>query len=289
MDSNQEGDSSPSSKPLQEKDFVHEDFLKHPFPAFISLLVVLLVALVFWFATGWYQSFMLSHLEGNPFLQVTNREFSVFLWQFPEYMRANVKSKAGYLTGFQYEHKVAPILSEIDGYVVAPPDLIFLYHTWDRLLKPEFVGGPIPAGEFLEFLTYSEEWQPVNWAQAPRGYSELVKGIKSGDTQDLADQLPVDVRMAYQGWHNYFKDFTEINSLQPTYAEMIKFLNQSPHYARNYWRNIVMPFNPYYLVSVTSDKKDDPAIIPPRELAPFLRVGFYNSNGQKKVEGIKGN
>lgn len=269
---------------LKEKDFIHEDFLKNPFPALISFFIVLGIAVLFWFGTNWYYSFMQHQLETHPFLRVTNRDFSIFLWQFPEYMRANVKKKAGYLIGFQYEDRVTPIIGELDSYVVAPPELIFLYHTWDRLLKPEFSGGKIAEGEFIEFLLYCEEWLPRNWAAAPEGYVELVNGIdfekSKGSDRDLSilppEQLPVDVRMAFQGWHNYFKDYSAINALRPSYAQLTQFFRNHPHYERSYWRNIVMEYNPNYLISYSNSNKESAEEIPVRELAPFLRVGIYN-------------
>lgn len=285
MVSNGGGNALPPQKPLKEKDFIHEGFLKNPFPASLSFLFVLAVTAIFWVGTSWYQSFMGQHFDESPFLRVTNRDFSTFLWQFPEHMRANVKVKAGYLTGFQYEHKVTPLIEEVDGYVVAPPELLFLYHTWDRLLRPEFSPGKISGTDFMEFLNYCEEWKPINWKGAPKGYSETVDRLFKGNAgeaaKDLAllspEEMPLEVRMAFQGWHNYFKDYEAINSLQPTYSQLHKFFATHPHYERSYWRNIVMPYNPHYLESYNQTKINSDEKIPERELAPFLRVGLYNS------------
>lgn len=66
-------------------------------------------------------------------------------------MRVNSKTKSGYLPGFQYIDKLSIEPNMADLYAVAPPELLFLYHTWNRLLSPEFITRPIQLSEFKEF------------------------------------------------------------------------------------------------------------------------------------------
>lgn len=270
----------PSRNVLQEKDFIQDRLWKNPFPFWIWLVILTTIVAIFWGSSNWYANFISKEVAQSPFLQVTNRQFSLFLWQFPEYMRINSKSKQGYLTGFQYEKKISLVLEEADNYVVAPPNLIFLYHTWDRLLSPEFTSRAIPSEEFKEFLAYAEEWQPRNWRAAPLPYVNFINGLeRNKEPQDLNQQddtvLPLEVRQAFQGWKNYFKEGNAINAIQPTYAQMRLFLKDKPDYARNYWRNILEKSYPLYL-STISDEKKSIETVPKEDIAPFLRVAFYN-------------
>ena len=89
-----------------------------------------------------------------------------------------------------------------------PPETLFLYHTWDRLLGAICFRRPISAEEFAAFLKDAEEWHPKNWADAPAAYAALVE---SDFTDDLQDRLPLQVRQAFVGWRNYFKEGEEIN------------------------------------------------------------------------------
>lgn len=211
----------------------------------------------------------------SPFLQVTNRQFSIFLWQFPEHMRVNASNKSGYLPGFQYQGKVSLVVDDADKYVIAPPATIFLYHAWRRLISEEYAPRPIGPQEFQEFLSYADEWQPKNWAEAPKGYGELVAKLSEApqDLQTLPESsLPQVVRRAFQGWKNYFKEGEAINAVKPTFEEMQRFLKLYPHYARNNWRNILIDQVPEYLNQIDDTKVE----MPPEQLAPFLKVAFYN-------------
>jgi len=279
---------NPPRKELQEKDFTQDSLRKNPFPFWIWLVILTSLIAIFWGSGNWYSNFINQEVAKSPFLQLTNRQFSIFLWQFPEYMRINAKSKQGYLTGFQYqENKINMVLSDADKYVVAPPDLLFLYHTWQRLISQEFTPRAIPSDEFKEFLAYAEEWQPRYWPEAPKPYVALVQDLaKNASVQDLNEQsediLPILVRQSFQGWKNYFKEGDAINSINPTYAEMQQFIKEKPHYARNYWRNIVEVQYPMYLKSIKQQKQND--IMPRNEIAPFLRVAYYNFfEARKKI------
>lgn len=270
-----------SNKELQEKDFIQDNFRKNPLPGWIWFVVLICVGAIFWGGSNWYLKFMSSEEAKNPFLQVTNRQFSIFLWQFPEYMRVNSNSKANYLPGFQYENRVSLVLNESDKYVIAPPEILFLYHTWDRLIRNEFIYRSISVSEFKEFLQYAEEWQPKNWPEAPEAFKTFVESLSKVKTlQDLNTlseiELPLDVRQAFQGWKNYFKEGSAINDLKPTLKEVADFLEKSPHYARNFWRNIEEKNYPQYLLEVTLGHYAKKEAIKSDELAPFLRVALYN-------------
>lgn len=229
---------------------------------------------------GWYQSKFNTILESSPFLQVTNREMSLFLWQNPEFMRANAKLKANYLPAFRYLDKVTIEPSLADDYVSAPPELVFRYHTWKRLIFEDFVQRPMLKKEFSDFLSYAEEWQPYNWGGASSEYALMVDKLPHmDDGLDLSQlslrEVPLEVRMAFLGWKNYFLEGEAIDGILPTYGRLRAFLDEHPHFARNYWINIIEGGIPNYLKSIAEG--DDDAIVPAEELSPFLKVAFYNS------------
>lgn len=267
-------------KELSEKDFIQDDKPKKNLPFWVWLSVCVFLLCLLWGGSSWYAEKMNLQYEKSPFLQVTNREFSLFLWQFPERMRASVANKTGYLPGFQFMQKVSLDLTQSENYVIAPPELIFLYHTWNRQISDEFSLRPIPYKEFIEFLDYAEEWQPKNWPAAPAGYKELIEKLPTLITENLAtlpeSSLPLVVRKAFQGWKNYTKEGDAINAVTPTFKEMISFLETHPKYARNFWRNILFDTHPKYLETFTSSKLEFDGDIPKAELASFLKVGFYN-------------
>jgi hypothetical protein len=273
------------NKELSEKDFIHEEYSKKPALFWKSLGVVLLASALLWFISFWYTKQMNTFYKESPFLQVSNRQISLFLWQFTDYMRAHVKNKTGYLPGFLYIEKVGLDASTAEDTAVAPPEVLFLYHVWDLLLKPEFSPRPIPQKQFEEFLKETAEWQPEYWPQAPKAYRAWLSNLKKGSDQDLSstslDELPQEVRLAFQGWKNYFHEGDAINATEPTYAEMESFLAVHPHYARSYWSNILNDTYPDYLASFNPPNLQPEALIPRNELAPFLKVAFYNFKESK--------
>lgn len=265
---------------LTEKDFINEGYSKNPFPLWLWLFLLTTLVALLWGIGNWYSDKINLLYRESPFLQVTNREISLFLWQNPEFMRVNVKEKNAYLPAFKYTDKITVDVAFADQYAAAPPELLFRYHTWDRLVRKEFTGRPIPRKEFIDFLDYAEEWKPRFWPAAPQEYIRLVEGINKNPTEDLSTlsdkELPMPVRMAFQGWQNYFKDGDAINKLEVTQKQMQQFLAGHPHYARNYWINIVEDKIPNYLKSTmgSQDAKDGP--VAPDEFSSFLRVAVYN-------------
>jgi hypothetical protein len=100
--------------------------------------------------------------------------------------------------------------------------------------------------------------------------------------------LPIEVRQAFQGWKNYFQEGDAINNFKPTLKDVRLFLQAAPHYARNFWRNILQNSYPEYLMNVNKadSKEDQPLEI--NEMAPFFRVAIYNflhSNQEKAIKG----
>lgn len=271
---------NPIPPQLSEKDFIHEPSSKDKFPFWLWGILFTMVVSLLWGSYSWYTQKITNEIESNPFLQVTNRQMSLFLWQFPEFMRINVKSgKSGYLPGFQYVQKISLEPEMADQYVSAPPELLFLYHTWDRLLNPEFVPRPIQLSEFKEFLLYAVEWQPQYWLKAPPDYVKFANSLlenKNDLPKNLTHAAPKEVIQAFQGWKNFFKEGEAINHVKATYAKMSDFLKVAPHYARPFWRNIMLEQYPHYLKSITTENGSSKEEIPSNELAPFLRVAFFN-------------
>lgn len=277
---------------LSEKDFIHEGYRKNPLPLWLWLFLLTAFTAIIWGSSNWYGGRLNLLLQNSPFLQVTNRDISLFLWQNPEYMRNHSKEKNAYLPGFQYIDKITLDIAQSDHYAIAPPELFFRYHTWKRLVSDEFTERPILKKQFVKFLAYAEEWQPRYWTGATKAYTQLVDSLQTlSDDKDLStlskEQLPMQVRMAFQGFENFFIDKEAINEIKPTYEEMQAFLASHPNYNRNFWRNVVEDQMPNYLKSFSAtkkeDEKDEARTIPSDELTPFLRVAFYNYSKAKKT------
>jgi hypothetical protein len=264
---------------LPEDKFINESYSKNPSPFWIWLGVLAAVITFAWGTLNWLGIRMNEEVSSKPFLQVTNRQFSLFLWQFPQFMRGNMPAKLDNLPGFYYSNgKVGLKPEDAETTVRTPPEILFLYHTWDRLLKEEFTPRAIPLTEFLEFLDAAQAWSPENWADAPAGYAAFIDQLSTTQVSNLenasSDELPLEVRMAFQGWKNFFKEGDAINKIDPTLAEMQEFISTHTHYARNYWRNIVMKDQPDYLASLS--KGDGEGAVPENEMTAFLKTAYFN-------------
>lgn len=275
-------------KKLRENDFIHEDYKKNPYPFWVWLFVILLLACLLWIAKHFYY---LSQYDGNSaeeqartysyakslnFNDVTNRQFSLFLWQNPEYMRVNFR-RTGYLPAFQVLNKVTVEPELADKKVIAPPEIIFMFHMWNSFLAKNFIERPILRNEFINFLNYCEEWQSQYWKKAPKEFVELEKTVFEGDeTDDLSkldyQVLPVEVRIAFQGWKNYFFEGHEINQNSISFDVLRRFLDQHLEFGRSYFKNVLSEKYPHYLKSLETNQ--DGFI--DGEIAPFLRVAIYN-------------
>jgi len=186
--------------------------------------------------------------------------------------------------------RAAVDVTAVDDFVVAPPELLFLYHTWKRLLASDFIVRPITPRDFSEFLAKEEIWNPVNWIGAPLAYKQMVEKKTYESVADLEtlsqEEFPLIVRQAFQGWKNYYNDGSKINSFSPTVGEVEAFLIKHPGYARNYWRNIDrvvgQPIGGLKYLELTLQKINDPgAIFPSDQLAAFLKVAMYTALGPK--------
>lgn len=265
---------------LDEKDFIQEGYRQNPYPFWIWFVLLTLFAALVWGGKSWYNQYLGGLVSADPFLQVNNRDFSLFLWQNPEYMRVHAPSKTGYLPAFQYMDHVTVEPELADKNVVAPPEIIFLYHIWNRLLGGIYFNRPIPVSEFKEFLSEDEQWKPEFWTSAPTDYVKMVLILddkrKDEDLSALPmTTLPKVVRQAFQGWKNYYKEGEDINALKPTYETIRTFLQNYPQYERSYWRNVVMATQPNYLKSLYPIEEKD--VIPSKELTPFLKNALFNS------------
>ncbi|GAB4229785.1 MAG: hypothetical protein Tsb0021_07690 [Chlamydiales bacterium] len=263
---------------LSEEDFIQEKYSKNPLPFWIWLFIfIVIISLIFGFQ-NLYQSYISQSLTETPFTQVTNRDFSLFLWQNPQFMRAFSRDKVGYLVGFRYQGDVTLEPGFEEKFVIAPPEVLFRYHVWNRLLKSEFPNREIDSDLFMEFLEQVPEWKPENWKNAPTGYRELVE-ILPFPQRNLADMpftsLPLDVRIAYQGWLNFYREGDEINDFRPTYRQLEPFISKFRHYDRSYWRNIV---SLDYLEDWKNKEFTADEVIPNSQMSPFLKVALFNAN-----------
>lgn len=231
------------------------------------------------------QGFTQRETSVDPFLKVTNRQFSLFLWQFPEYMKINSPKKMEYLTGFLSIHENFS-LEAAEEYVKAPDDLLFLYHTWSRLLFSDPIERPIPPDEFKRFLIQLPEWLPKNWTDAPQQYVQLVDHESYLAMKNLQvlpmSTLPIEVRTAFLGWKNYFVEGAEINATKLTYAELLSFLEKHPTYQRSFWRNISEMQGQKiagltYLSSLLKGGYAQDSEVPREQLSSFLIVAYHNA------------
>jgi hypothetical protein len=273
-----------NKKTLMEKNFIQNQPILSSLPFWTWIGLFALIILIVIGSLGWFSQVKQEERKGEPFLKVTNRQMSVFLWNFPAYMRVNAPKKSGYLTGFQADKENLDV-SLADELVAAPPELLFLYHTWNRLLSPEFIKRAIDSSSFSEFLEQFPEWQPANWKEAPSSYVDLISLKKYENVADLEElsieELPLIVRQAFVGAKNYFKEGPEINALKPSFLEVDDFIQTHPAYARNFWRNLHNVVNSQYLISLTDQSVSPSDSFPSEQLAPFLKIALYNNKKQK--------
>lgn len=255
---------------LSERDFIQEGYKKNPFPFWLWLFIVVILITILLGLQSVYHNYVDDSISKSPFMQVTNREFSLFLWQNPEFMRANARMKSGYLVGFEYIDKQTIEPGFEEKFVEAPPDVLFRYHVWNRLIKNEIPNRKIDGKEFLEFLEQVPEWKPDHWVNAPKAYKETVAALPVGN-RDLQN-LPQDVKIAFIGWKNFYKEGEAINRLKPSVEDVQKFLTLYPHYSRNFWRNIVS--EDYLKIMLSKDVGKQS--IPTEQLSPFLKAALYN-------------
>jgi hypothetical protein len=259
---------SDSEKELSEKDFIQE---RGPKFVWIFILLFLVFISLMWGIDYWQRDIARKELKNSPFFQVTNREFSIFLWQNPQYMRKHAGFSELYLTHFHTQGSVHLIPEFAEEYVVAPPDILYRYHTWKRLIGNYVPPRPIDKEIFQFFLDENTEWYPVNWKNAPTAYVQLIANLGALDVENLQslayDQLPLEVRMAYIGWFNYMHEWMQINMFIPTRNQLNHFLASYPNYARNFWRNLY----PNYLLN-----QDQTKHLSEFDMTWFLKSAAFN-------------
>lgn len=246
---------------LKEQDFIHEGYQKDPRPLWIFVALVLLTGGAYALMQNWQGSYVEEYREQSALLRVTNRDFASFLWQNPEWMRNNVRKRTGYLPGFDSSDRIGIKQGMAEELVVAPPEILYRYHVWKRLLGGIYFERPITRADFSAFVEDQPEWLPQAWPDAPASYAELVQ---EGDgSMNIAGKLPLAARIAFQGWRNFFQEGESINRVQPAAEELDLFLSDYPVYRRSLWKNIFAEEGIHYLAT-------------PSDLAPFLRTAIYN-------------
>ena len=263
---------SMATKKLKDTQLINEGFLKNPRPLIIWIVILSLIIGGIFVVQWGLKAYLQEKICESAFNRVTNRELLPFLWQNPRFMRVHVPKKSGYLPKYQYLDKVTVEPQFADDFVVAPPQILFLYHVWNRQIGKLYIPRPISPEEFQDFLNYAEEWQPEYWDEAPDEYIQLVDNL-SNVSGDLNDKLPLDVKQAFQGWKNYTKEGQEIQNIQPTANQMGKFLKEYPIFARNYWKNVTTN---KYLQSYTNGDLSSQDPISSVQMTTFLKVAIYN-------------
>src|SRR6188474_2361637 len=86
--------------PLSEKDYIQNGWRLSSLPFWLWIFLMAALVGIVWGTASWYQGLIDKEKKHDPFLEVTNREFSVFLWQFPSFLKTNLPKKSGYLPGF---------------------------------------------------------------------------------------------------------------------------------------------------------------------------------------------
>ena len=200
---------------LSEKDFISEGYQKNPWPAWIFFFVLLGLLALGWIFSDLRSTWLAEQQKNNPFLQVTNRQISIFLWSNPEFMRANVRAKVD-LPAFRDDDKIHVIPTLADEYAIVPPEVLFRYHIWKEFLADDVPDRKITVLEFKTFLNDCEEWLPEYWTDASDEYRAYVAELskKSPESKNATadvpnDVLPKEVRQSFIGWKNSTKRGTK--------------------------------------------------------------------------------
>ena len=256
-----------------ERDFIPRKWHEHPSFIWILLFVLVGVWALFGIFGKWESLITREKRKELPFFQVTKRNFSLFLFQNTELLRAKRFKRFGTMARITSLDEVNFIPPKADEFIVAPPDILFRYHVWDRLLGESLAPRPIPGAEFKLFLKDNPDWKPDNWPGATEDYRQVVKDL--GNENLPLSKVPAEVQFAFQGWKNFFEEWALIQEVEPTKVEMEKFLGDHPRYGRSYWRNILSEEYPEYL--------KDLDVLSAEEMPDFLKVGLYNFTPQPQT------
>lgn len=253
---------------IKDEDLIHEGLKNSPSTFLKTFCLVALCTAVFGSALIFYSKRLDEYFSLKPFLKVTNRKMSLFLWQNPSLMRSFAKNKNSYLPAFEYLEKIGLNPEYAEENASAPPDVLFLFHAWNRLISQDFPSRKVGKEEFQTFLLDAPEWHPNNWATAPKSYKKMISSLEA---EDRVYALPNDVLQAFIGWKNFFVEGNAINAKSFSKAEVEKFLRHYPNYSRNFWHNIA---GDNYLKSLKNISSS--ASLPNNEIPAFLRVALYN-------------
>lgn len=260
---------------LEEKDFIHEEYGKNPAPFWFWLVFSLTVVGVIAYITYFTQEKEKATIASNPFLQVTNRDFSLFLWQNPGFMKQNLKGDRSYLPAWGDRLTVDP--TRADEWVEATPTALFMYHTWSRLVGDYVYSRSISQKEFLKFLEADPQWDPRYWKNAPVPYITLIRWMEGNNYNDLKElsykELPQVVRQAFIGWKNYTQESQAINTIKPTWRQVWTFLDLYPNFKRSFWINLVKEERPYYL---KNDDVKGTDVVSEDRMDGLLKMALYN-------------
>jgi hypothetical protein len=224
---------------MDEKDFIQNNASKDPYPLFIYFAFMLLLIGGLLFVRSCERSVRQQQQATYPALQVTNRDFQLFLWQHPHFMRLHVKKKSGYLTAF------SPIgRGELDPdlahkWVRAPPELLYRYHRWKRLIDAVIFPRSWSREEWSAFFADNPAWQ------------EEKEGIK--------------LQQAILGWTNYYLEGDTINEFPIRYAEVLGLVAKYPGFSPDQWQDL----NPNYELKGVG-------VVPTGTLPSFVRVAIFN-------------
>lgn len=248
-----------------------------PNPFLIGIFFVAILVIIVSSIQTWYVEYTAAHQKKSPFYQVTNRDFTLFLRENPNFLNKNISSKEAFLPGVEFIKQVSSNVETADDLINAPDDILFEYWTWNRLIDYPPPKRAIPLDEFQQFLKDYPEWTPIYWRSSPRSYDELYHDILAGKApKELSGKLPDDVREAFIGWKNFTVEKEEIEKFDPTFGELKNFLATYPNFRRNYWINIVAASDPNYLetYSFANYTLDDK--VPLDQIAPFLQIALFN-------------
>lgn len=273
---------------ISDADLTKSPKKKDPLVFAIFVAVFAVVVLLFWSGGYWLQTAVPSLMSSSDFYKVTNRQISTFIWQFPSLRRQYQSGTIGYLPGFDYTTRTGIASGQADVQVQAPKKLLYSYHAWNRLVNLKQPKRIVPMLEFYEFLDFNPEWDPVNWKEAPEAYRQLVRrlqfrSINEAEWVQAAESIPEETRVTFMGWKNATLEAPFIDEQKITVGQMQDFLEKYPHYARNYWKNLVAKDYPLYLLSVWQEKEPQ-EILSGGEVAGFLKQAFWNE--QQALKGL---
>ena len=265
-------------KELQEKDFIQEPTKGGQGPLIFFLFILFIVA-IGWGIGSWRKKTIGQKKRENILLQVSNRDFSIFLWENPQFMRPNKRLGSYYLEDFDGKDKIHLNFLKADKWVQVSHEVLFIYHTWKRLVGQYNYRAPISPFEFKNFVNDCPEWRSINWPNAPKEYKKILmdeKFLYINNLQELSYlELPLKVRKAFLGLKAFYKEGEAINTQEITYGSLRGFLRVYPNFSRNLWLGIYEQDYPNYLLDVDKAHISDYEIVPYDHLSPLLRFAFY--------------